>query len=47
MGYMIAAYLIIWGASFALILSMVQRQAHLQREIATLKETLNAKPTRK
>ena len=36
--YMVAGYLIIWLASFALILSMVQRQRQLRREIETLRE---------
>ncbi len=38
MAYMVAAYLIIWVASFAFIFSMVQRQRGLQREIEQLKE---------
>jgi len=41
MTYMIAGYLIIWAASFALIFSMVRRQSHLQREIALLKELVH------
>ena len=40
MTYMVAAYLIIWLASFVLILSMVQRQRHLQREIEALREVV-------
>ena len=47
MGYMVAAYLIIWGASFAFILSMVRRQANIQREIAVLKEALAERPAAK
>ncbi len=38
MAYMVAGYLIIWLVSFVLILSMVQRQRSLQRQIETLKE---------
>ena len=36
--YMVAGYLIIWLASFVFILSMVQRQRHLQSEIEALRE---------
>lgn len=36
--YMVAAYLIIWAASFGLIFSMVRRQSNLRREISALKE---------
>ncbi len=38
MAYMVAAYLIIWMASFVFILTMVQRQRALKRDIETLKE---------
>ena len=43
MTYMIAAYLIIWLVSFALIFSMVQRQRGLEREINVLKELVREK----
>jgi len=36
--YMVLAYMVIWAAIFVFLLSMIQRQAHLQREIAALKE---------
>ena len=36
--YMVAGYLIIWLASFALIISMVQRQRQLRRELEALKD---------
>jgi CcmD family protein len=36
--YMVAGYLIIWLASFALIISMVQRQRQLRRELEALRE---------
>ncbi len=38
MAYMVAAYLIIWLASFVFIFSMVRRQSALQREISSLRE---------
>jgi len=41
MTYMVAGYLIIWAASFALIFSMVRRQSNLQREITMLKELIH------
>ncbi len=40
MGYMVAAYLVIWACSFAFIFSMVQRQRAVQRELEALKDTL-------
>ena len=40
MAYMVAAYLIIWIASFALILSMVLRQRKIDQELAVLEESL-------
>ncbi len=40
MAYMVAGYLIIWVCSFAFILSMVQRQRGLQREIEALKDVV-------
>ncbi len=43
MNFMIAAYLVIWLASFVLIFNMVRQQAALQRDIATLKELLENK----
>jgi CcmD family protein len=40
MTYMVAAYLIIWLVSFALILSMVFRQRKIDQELAVLNEAL-------
>jgi CcmD family protein len=40
MSFMVAAYLVIWLASFAFIISMVRRQGSLQREISALRELL-------
>jgi CcmD family protein len=36
--YMAGAYLIIWGASFAFILSMLRRQSKLEAELKALQE---------
>ena len=38
MAFMVAAYLVIWLASFIFILTMVRRQSTMQREISTLRE---------
>jgi CcmD family protein len=43
MTYMVAGYLIIWLASFVLILSMVSRQRKIEQELAILRETLRDK----
>ncbi len=43
MNFMIAAYLVIWRASFAVIFNMIRQQSGLQRDIATLKELLKDK----
>ncbi len=45
MTYMVAAYFVIWLASFAFILSMVRRQRNLQREIESLRELVQERPT--
>ena len=43
MAYMVAAYLIIWIASFVLIFSMVYRQRKIDQELAVLEESLKEK----
>ncbi len=45
MTYMVAAYFVIWLASFAFILSMVRRQRNLQREIEALREVVQEGPS--
>jgi CcmD family protein len=45
MTYMVAAYFVIWLASFAFILSMVRRQRNLQREIDALRELVQEGPS--
>jgi len=42
MAYMVAAYLIIWAASFVFIFSIMQHQRSLQHEIDALKELMQA-----
>jgi CcmD family protein len=44
--YLTGAYLIIWAASFALILSMVRRQAKIDRELQALQEVAREKDAR-
>lgn len=41
--YMTGAYLVIWAASFALIISMLRRQAKLHAELNTLRELAQEK----
>ena len=43
MGYLFAAYTIIWAAVFGYVLSLYQRQRKLQREIDLLKESRDKK----
>lgn len=43
MGYMVAAYLIIWFATFAFLFSIMRRQRNLEREIALLSEVAREK----
>jgi CcmD family protein len=47
MAFMVGAYLVIWLASFAFIISMVRRQGTLQREIAALRELMQEHTDRK
>ncbi len=47
MAYMIAGYIIIWAATFGLVVSIVRRQATLQREIAALQEAIAQKQGKK
>lgn len=44
MAFMVGAYLVIWLASFAFIISMVRRQRNLQREIDALRELAQERP---
>ena len=41
MAFMVAAYLVIWLASFVFILTMVRRQNTMQREISALREQMD------
>ena len=41
--YMAGAYLIIWAASFALIISMLRRQNKLNAELSALREIAEEK----
>ena len=46
MTYMVAAYLIIWFATFAFLFSIHRRQRGLARDIASLQETLRERDIR-
>ncbi len=39
--YLVAAYGVFWGLTFALVLSMWLRQRRLERDVAALAEQLN------
>ena len=43
MTYMVAAYLVIWIATFAFIFSISHRQTNLRKELAALREIVNEK----
>lgn len=44
MGYLFAAYTVIWLVVFGYVLSISSRQNKLKREINSLKETLKGQP---
>jgi CcmD family protein len=46
MTYMVAAYMVIWFATFAFVFSIRQRQRGLERDIATLKEVAQGKDSK-
>jgi CcmD family protein len=41
MTYMVAAYLVIWLATFAFVFSISHRQTNLRKELAALQEVVN------
>jgi CcmD family protein len=43
MSYMIAAYLIIWLATFVFVFSINHRQSNLRKELVALQEVVNEK----
>ena len=43
MAFMVAAYLVIWLATFIFVFSIMQRQRTVQREIAALREIAQEK----
>jgi len=44
MGYLFAAYTVIWVVVFGYVLSLSNRQNKLKRELESLKETLKEQP---
>jgi CcmD family protein len=46
MTYMVAAYLVIWIATFAFVFSISHRQTNLRKELAALQEVVNEKQGR-
>jgi len=43
LGYLFAVFAIVWAVLFGYILSLIQRQRQLRREIDLLKESLGKK----
>ena len=41
MTYMVAAYLVIWLATFAFVFSISHRQTNLRKELVALQEVVN------
>jgi CcmD family protein len=41
MNYMVAAYMVIWLATFAFVFSISHRQTNLRKELAALQEVVN------
>ncbi len=42
-GYLLAAFSIVWAVVFGYVLVLLRRQTSLQRDIASLKETMRQK----
>ena len=43
LSYLLAAFAIVWAVVFGYVLSLLQKQRQLQRELNSLKETLMKK----
>ena len=43
LGYLLAAFIVVWVVLFGYVLSLLRRQRQLQRELNSLKETLAKK----
>ena len=44
MGYLVAAYAVLWAISFGLVFSMVLRQRKIQAELQTLRAMIEDEP---
>lgn len=44
MGYLVAAYAVLWAISFGLVFSIVLRQRHLQSELEMLRVMVEGEP---
>ena len=44
MGYLVAAYAVLWAISFGLVFSMVLRQRKVQSELQTLRVMVEDEP---
>jgi len=45
MGYLVAAYAVLWAISFGLVLSLVVRQRRLEAELEALRQAIEEKST--
>ncbi len=43
MGYLVAAYAVLWAISFGLVLSLVVRQRRLEAELEVLRQAMEEK----
>jgi len=44
MGYLVAAYAVLWAISFSLVFSILMRQRKLQAELQTLRLMVEGEP---
>ena len=44
MGYLVAAYVVLWAISFGLVFSMMLRQRKLQQELVVLRQVVEDEP---
>jgi hypothetical protein len=44
MGYLVAAYAVLWAISFGLVFSIVLRQRRLQAELQMLRQVVDDEP---
>ncbi len=45
MGYLIAAYAVLWAISFGLVFSLVARQRRLEADLEALRQAVEERPS--